>query len=154
MLGGLLAAWVVPKFGWQGLYSIGGALPLLFAAVLWAALPESLRFLTRGPALWPELARLLTRMGHSVPAEAQFEDRAERGGAERAALSSLFHAEFARDTAGLWLAFFFCLGSIYLVFGWLPAMLTAQGLDLGTASSGLAVYNLGGVLGVLVWAVL
>ena len=49
---------------------------------------------------------------------------------------------------------FFCLGSIYLVFGWLPAMLTAQGLDLATASSGLAVYNFGGVLGVLLWAVL
>jgi len=154
MLGGLLAAWVLPKFGWQGLYLIGGALPLSFAVVLWAVLPESPRFLARVPALWPELARLLTRMGHVVPAEAQFEDRAERGGGERAALSSLFRPEFARDTAGLWLAFFFCLGSIYLVFGWLPAMLNAQGLDLGTASSGLAVYNLGGVLGVLVWAVL
>src|SRR5262252_67642 len=33
-------------------------------------------------------------------------------------------------------------------------MLAARGLSLTTASAGLAVYNLGGVLGVLIWAVL
>jgi AAHS family 4-hydroxybenzoate transporter-like MFS transporter len=38
------------------------------------------------------------------------------------------------------------------MLGWLPAMLTAQGLDIGTASSGLATYNFGGVLGVLICA--
>jgi AAHS family 4-hydroxybenzoate transporter-like MFS transporter len=38
--------------------------------------------------------------------------------------------------------------------GWLPTMLSAQNLDLATASFGLAVYNLGGVFGVLVWTVL
>src|SRR5581483_6588772 len=46
----------------------------------------------------------------------------------------------------------FCLGSIYLIFGWLPAMLTGRHLDLAAASLGLAAYNLGGVLGVLLWA--
>jgi AAHS family 4-hydroxybenzoate transporter-like MFS transporter len=154
MFGGFLSAWVLPKFGWRGLYSIGGVLPLVFAVVLWLVLPESPRFLARVPALWPQLARLLRRMGHAVPAEAQFEDRAEPASAKRASLGTLFGPALGRDTAGLWLAFFFCLGSIYLVFGWLPAMLSARGLDLGTASSGLAVYNLGGVLGVVMWAVL
>ncbi|MGA2594855.1 MAG: MFS transporter, partial [Bryobacteraceae bacterium] len=64
MLGGLLAAWVLPKFGWRGLYAIGGVLPLLLAVALWASLPESPRFLARRPALWPRLASLLTSMGH------------------------------------------------------------------------------------------
>jgi AAHS family 4-hydroxybenzoate transporter-like MFS transporter len=154
MLGGLLAARVLPSFGWRGLYAIGGALPLFFAGVLLWALPESPRFLARRPALWPPLAVLLTRMGHTIPAGAAFEDRAERGGEVRASVRTLFGPGLARDTTGLWFAFFFCLGSIYLVFGWLPAMLTAQGLDLATAISGLAFYNLGGVFGVLVWAVL
>jgi len=54
----------------------------------------------------------------------------------------------------LWFAFFFCLGSIYLIFGWLPAMLTSQGMDVATASRALALQNFGGVLGVLIWAVL
>jgi AAHS family 4-hydroxybenzoate transporter-like MFS transporter len=153
MLGGVLAAWVLPTLGWRGLYAIGGVLPLLLSAVLVAILPESPRFLASRPALWPQLVRLLARMGHTVPIGTSFEDLAERV-QERASLRTLFRPGLARDTAGLWIAFFFCLGSIYLVFGWLPAMLTSRGLDLATASSGLAVYNLGGVFGVLVWAVL
>ena len=154
MLGGLLAARVLPEFGWRGLYAVGGTLPLLFVGVLWAALPESPRFMARTPSLWPQLTRLLTRMGHPVSNAAAFEDRAEPLVAARASIGALFRRGLARDTSGLWVAFLFCLGSIYLVFGWLPAMLTAQGLDLATASSGLAVYNLGGVCGVLLWAML
>ncbi|HLJ49142.1 MAG TPA: MFS transporter [Bryobacteraceae bacterium] len=154
MLGGLLAAWVLPRFGWRGLYGIGGALPLILAIVLLAAMPESPRFLARHRAQWSQLARLLTRIGHDIPAEAVFEDHAEREPERGASLGALFRGGLARETAGLWIAFFFCLGSIYLVFGWLPTMLTSQNLDLATASFGLAVYNLGGVLGVLVWAVL
>ena len=154
MLGGVIAARVLPAFGWRALYAIGGTAPLLFALVMWLVLPESPRFLVRRPARWSELAALLGRMGHTVPPEAAFEDRAERIHADRVSLRALFRPGLARDTAGLWIAFFFCLSSIYLVFGWLPAMLTAQGLDLATASSGLAVYNFGGVLGVLVWTVL
>jgi AAHS family 4-hydroxybenzoate transporter-like MFS transporter len=154
MLGGLLAASVLPRFGWRGLYGVGGALPLLFAIVLWATLPESPRFLARHRAQWSQLARLLTRIGHAIPAEATFEDRAEREPVHGASLRALFSPGLARDTAGLWIAFFFCLGSIYLVFGWLPTMLIARNLDLATASFGLAVYNLGGVFGVLVWTVL
>jgi AAHS family 4-hydroxybenzoate transporter-like MFS transporter len=154
MLGGLLAARVLPLFGWRGLYAIGGALPLVFAVVLFAWMPESPRFLARRPALWPQLTRVLAHMGHRLPDGADFEDRGERESGKRASVGTLFKPALARDTAGLWIAFFFCLGSIYLVFGWLPAMLTARGLDLATASSGLAVYNFGGVLGVLVWAVL
>jgi AAHS family 4-hydroxybenzoate transporter-like MFS transporter len=154
MLGGLLAAWALPRFGWRGLYSIGGVLPLLLALVLMALLPESPRFLARRSAMWPRLVVLLGRMGHAVPAGASFEDSAEHHGAERASVRTLFGSGLARDTTGLWIAFFCSLGSVYLIFGWLPAMLTAQGLNVATASTGLAVYNFGGVLGVLLWATL
>jgi len=154
MLGGVLATWTLPRFGWRGLYAIGGVLPLLFAAVLRALLAETPRFLARRPGRWPELSGLLRRMGHKAPDGARFEDRAEPQGVKRASVRALFSPELVRETTGLWMAFFFCLGSIYLVFGWLPAMLTSRGLDIATASSGLAVYNFGGVLGVLMWAAL
>jgi AAHS family 4-hydroxybenzoate transporter-like MFS transporter len=152
MLGGLLAASVIPTLGWRGLYGIGGVLPLVMAVVLLAVIPESPRFLARRPDRWPELAGALTRIGHSIPAGATFEDRAERDTGRGASMVALFGRGMARETVGLWVAFFFCLGSIYLVFGWLPTMLTSLSLDIATANLGLAVYNLGGVLGVLVWA--
>ena len=154
MLGGLIAAQVLPALGWRALYQIGGALPLAFAAVLWAALPESPRFLAQRPQTWPALERLLRQLGRAVPAGSSFEDRREGKATDRAPIRELLSPLHLRDTLGLWFAFFFCLGSIYLVFGWLPTMLTSQGMDVAAASRGLALYNFGGVLGVFIWAVL
>ena len=154
MLGGALASRILPGIGWRGLYLVGGALPALFAIVLWMAMPESPRFLARHAAEWPQLARLLRRMGHDVPEDAAFQDLAEPSGAKRASVAALFGPKLARDTIGLWIAFFSSLAYIYLIFGWLPAMLAAQGLDVATASAGLAIFNLGGIFGVVAWAVL
>jgi AAHS family 4-hydroxybenzoate transporter-like MFS transporter len=154
MLGGVMAAWLLPQFGWRGLYATGGAMPLACALALWALLPESPRFLARQTARRDELRRLLERMGHHVAEDAGFADAQERTVARSGSVRALFEEGLGRDTAGLWVTFLFCLGSVYLVFGWLPAMLTAQGLDVRTASFGLAAYNMGGVLGALVWTVL
>jgi MFS transporter, AAHS family, 4-hydroxybenzoate transporter len=154
MIGGVLAAWILPSLGWKGLYVIGGGLPLLLAGILFVALPESPRFLARNSARWPELIALLKRFGHSLTAGTAFEEDQSSRSVERASLRALFVSGLARDTISLWFAFFTCLGSIYLVFGWLPTLLTARGLNAATASFGLAVYNFGGVLGILIWAML
>lgn len=154
MFGGMLAAWVLPRFGWRGLYAVGGSLPLVFAAIMLAALPESPMFLARHSAKWEQLIRLLNRMGHSLPLGSSFAEPAEGTETQKRSIRSLFAPVLARETVGLWIAFFFCLGSIYLVFGWLPTMLTTRGLSIATASTGLAAYNFGGVIGILIWAVL
>jgi AAHS family 4-hydroxybenzoate transporter-like MFS transporter len=153
MIGGLAAARILPAFGWQALYTIGGAAPLVVALALVLALPESPRFLVRHPKRWNELTSLLNRMGHRVQTGSVFADTLEQRAEGEGALKSLLGRAYLRDTLGLWIAFFACLNGVYLAFGWLPAMLHAQGLDLAAASSGLAAYNFGGVLGVLIWAV-
>ena len=154
MLGGLIAAQVLPTLGWRALYQIGGVAPLAFAALLWLWLPESPRFLVQDPRSWPTLERLLQRMGRPVARGSAFEDAGERRVPDRAPIRALLGPNHVRDTAGLWVAFCFCLGSIYLIFGWLPTLLTAQGVNVGAASQALAIYNLGGVIGVVVWAAL
>jgi AAHS family 4-hydroxybenzoate transporter-like MFS transporter len=154
MVGGAIASQVLPALGWRALYLIGGAMPLAFAIMLWMALPESPRFLARRPADRQRLTELLRRMGHAADAATTYEDRANVAADSRAPIRTLFGRALARDTTGLWVAYFFCLASIYLMFGWLPTLLTSQGVSLGTAPTGLAVYNLGGVFGVLVWTFL
>ena len=67
MLGGLLAARVLPTLGWRGLYAIGGALPLFFAVVLLWALPESTRFLRAGRQKYALKYRTPTQMRHDNP---------------------------------------------------------------------------------------
>ncbi|HLK66659.1 MAG TPA: MFS transporter [Bryobacteraceae bacterium] len=154
MIGGVGAARILPAYGWHTLYVIGGMAPLLLGLALWVALPESPRYLVRHPARWNELARLLRRFGHALESGCGFTDPRETVKEGHSAIGALFSRGLRLDTVGLWIAFFASLNAVYLVFGWLPAMLTAQGLDLGAASSGLAAYNFGGVLGVLIWAVM
>ena len=154
MVGGVIASQVLPVLGWRALYVIGGAMPLAFAILLWLALPESPRFLARRPERQQRLTELLRRMGHAVGPDSTYEDRTKVAVDNRAPIRTLFGPALARDTVGLWIAYFFCLASIYLMFGWLPTLLTSQGVSLATATAGLAVYNLGGVLGVLVWTFL
>ena len=151
MVGGVIASQVLPALGWRALYVIGGAMPLVFAILLWITLPESPRFLARHPENRQRLTELLRRMGHALDPASTYEDRTKVMADSRAPIRTLFGPDLARDTVGLWMAYFFCLASIYLIFGWLPTLLTSQGISLATATTGLSVYNLGGVCGVVVW---
>src|SRR5438309_2020871 len=48
-LAGFFGGQILPRFGWRGLFLVGGILPLVMAAVLVKLLPESPRYLARLP---------------------------------------------------------------------------------------------------------
>src|SRR6185295_10900017 len=82
-LGGTLASFVsglvIEKYGWQTPWRIGGILPIVLAIVLFKVMPESPKFLARHRERWPELRTVLARMGHRVPADAEFVPDAATG---------------------------------------------------------------------------
>jgi AAHS family 4-hydroxybenzoate transporter-like MFS transporter len=155
-LGGSLAGFVggvvLPRFGWRGLFLVGGILPLAMAAILVKVLPESPRFLARVPARWPQLRALLRRLGYHVSDTTTFADTTERPVA-RVSLRELLAPEIRQDTIALCGSFFFCLLSVYIGISWVPSMLVGAGFDVGTAAYGLTAYNLGGVVGAIAGAV-
>ena len=151
-LAGFVGAQILPRFGWHGLFLVGGILPLLMAAVLLKALPESPRYLARRPARWPQLRVLLRRLGHEVADTATFVDGTEKAVA-RASASELLEPDYRRDTLALCASFFFCLLSVYVGVNWVPSMLVGAGFDVGTASYGLTAFNLGGVVGAILGAI-
>ena len=147
-LAGLIAIPALPAFGWRALFFAGGLAPIAAAIALRWLLPESPRFLARHPARQPELVRSLARMGHVVPADAVFVDRAEAN-VGRASIGTLFRPDYRRDSIGLWAAYFSCLLAVYLGFSWVPSMLTGAGFSPSVASTGITAFNLGGVVGAL-----
>ncbi len=151
-LAGFTGAVILPSYGWRALFFIGGALPLVLAALLWKVLPESPRYLARDRSRWPELAALLRRLGHDISPDTAFVDSHERTVA-RASVASLFAPEFRRDTLALAAAFFFCLLSAYTGVNWVPSLLTSAGFDVAMANYGLTAFNLGGVVGAIVGAI-
>jgi len=152
-IAGLLGSQILPRFGWRALFLVGGIVPLLLAGALIKVLPESPRYLARRRERWPELGRILRRLGHTVPEDAAFVDAVEKQVA-RVSVGELLASEFRRDTLALCGSFFFCLLSVDVGTQWIPTMLTGAGFDVGTASWSLTVFNLGGVVGAILGAVL
>jgi len=150
-LAGLVGAQMLPTFGWRALFLVGGLVPLALAIALLKLLPESPRYLARHPSRWPELAALLRRLGHAVPAEATFGDAGETR-LEHPSPRVLLRPEFRHDTLALFASFFFCLLSAYVGVNWVPSMLAGAGFDVGVASNGLAAFNIGGVVGAIAGA--
>jgi MFS transporter, AAHS family, 4-hydroxybenzoate transporter len=152
-LAGLVGALVLPRLGWRGLFLVGGILPLVIAAILLKVLPESPRFLARIPERWPQLRALLRRLGHAVSDEAQFAEIGEKKIA-RVSAAALVTPEFRGDTLALCASFFFCLLTVYMGTTWVPSMLVGAGFAVGTASYGLTAFNIGGVVGAILGAML
>jgi len=152
MIGGLIAAAVLPALGWRALFILGGVAPLLMAGILLWLLPESPRFMARRPERFADLAKLLRRFGHAIPQHARFVDRTEVSDSAKPALLAIFSPFYLRDTLILWGAFFFNLFAVYSVFNWAPALMTSMGLDLASASRTVAAYNFGAVIGAIACA--
>jgi AAHS family 4-hydroxybenzoate transporter-like MFS transporter len=79
VVAGEMAAQIIPDYGWRALFQAGGILPIILAAVLWKVLPESPRYLAARKERWPELTRVLRKMGHQVPDDAVYSDAAASG---------------------------------------------------------------------------
>lgn len=146
---GLLGIRMLPLVGWRTLFVLGGVIPVVAAIVLRFLMPESPRFLARRPSRLKELVALLTRLGHQLDGDIAFEDTAERSAAN-ISIASLFRPELRRDTIALWAAFFCCLLAVYLGFSWLTALLTGAGFATSVASTGITVFNFGGVFGAII----
>ena len=146
---GILGSQVLARTSsWRPLFLIGGAAPLLVAAVLWRVLPESPRYLARHPARRGELLRLLRRMGHRLGDDRDIA-AADAPAMARTPASALFQPDLRRDTIALWGSFVSCLLAVYLGFSWLPSLLAGAGFSPSVASSGITAFNLGGVVGAI-----
>ncbi len=145
-IAGLAAIPLLPWLGWRALVVVGGVVPIVAALALRWLLPESPRYLARHAGRWPELKRTLRRMESPVPEGASFHVRQELPGAS---LGAIFQPDLRVDTFALWVSFFSCLLAVYLGFSWLPTIITGAQLGSSVATSGITLFNLGGVVGAL-----
>ncbi|MFF0091963.1 MFS transporter, partial [Streptomyces canus] len=145
--GGILSAyvakWLIDPVGWRAAFWVC-VLPLLFAPVLARFLPESLSFLV-AKGRGEEARALAERYDVEVPA-------ARTGGAgdRWTSLANLFRGNEWIQTLLYWAASFGGLLLVYGVATWLPTLMRAEGYELGSALSFVVVFNLGGIVGMLV----
>jgi AAHS family benzoate transporter-like MFS transporter len=146
--GGILSAyvakWLVEPVGWRAAFWVCVA-PLLFAPVLVKTLPESLSFLV-AKGRDEEAARLAARYDVELPATSGRKTAADRWDA----LQGLFSGGEWIQTLLYWLASFGGLLLVYGVATWLPTLMRTEGYELTNALTFVVVFNLGGIVGMLV----
>ena len=150
MVGATIAAEIIPIVGWQGIFVVGGALPLLALVVIHFVLPESPRYLATRPERKPELTAILNR----VAGERRFNGNelfvlTQQIVSREIAASGVFSPELLRDTLATWLIFTANLFSVYCFYNWAPVVLTTLGMDLPTAVRGSLVFNTAGLAGAI-----
>jgi AAHS family 4-hydroxybenzoate transporter-like MFS transporter len=149
-LGGLIAAAVIPAFGWRGVFVIGGVAPLLLVPVLVAALPESIRFLTlsgRPDALVAQRLRAVFP-ALSVPQDARFTVSEPK--LEGLPVAHLFRENRALATLLLWVVFFCSLLVLYFLASWLPTVMSDLGVSVSLGATISSLLQFGGCAGALV----
>lgn len=121
-LAGPVTVWLAPQFGWEGVFVFGGLGTLVCAALLWAGLPESIRFLAskaRAPAV---IAATLNKLDPSLGAGADdlFVLSDERRDASNFTVRKLFKGDLKWLTPLLWLAYIASTLAVYFKANWGP----------------------------------
>ncbi|WP_374359894.1 MFS transporter [Pseudoduganella danionis] len=149
VVGGLVAAVVMPMYGWHAVFYIGGALPLLIGLLMLWMLPESMQFVILSGKRIERVAVWLRRIdpaftpqhgqGYLVPEQVD----------SRGSVTALFKAGRARTTLLLWLVNFLNLLNLYFLSNWLPTILKDAGLSTSAAVLAATILPVGGTIGTL-----
>lgn len=127
-LGGIPAAYLIPAFGWQSMFWVGGLMPILLIWPLLAWMPESLRFSVLQGRGREEALRIERELNPGVRDEDQpllVTDERDEG----VPVVQLFREGRATVTCLLWLASVLDLMSIYFFTSYLTTLGRSIGLS-------------------------
>lgn len=144
--GGFIAAWTIADYGWPWVFYIGGiaAIPMFIGISL--AIPESVRFLIIKGAPVSDVAAIVQQL--RPRADLSDVTRYLAGEESRKnSPASLFEDGRALVTILLWLSFIASFTGHYFITGWMPTVLSDDGLSIAEANSAMGFFQLGGAIG-------
>jgi AAHS family 4-hydroxybenzoate transporter-like MFS transporter len=146
-LGGLLAAALIPQFGWRSVFVVGGVAPLLLVPILALRLPESVRFLALTGQANARVAELLASINPKVAFASATQFVIHEPGLAGMPVLHLFRDGRTLVTILLWVVFFMSLLDLYFLTNWLPTVLNDLGASVSAAAVIGSMLQVGGVVG-------
>ncbi len=152
MMTSVVAGFVLPAYGWRGMFWLGGGATLALGVVAWAFIPESLKYLfVRRPAnALVRVNKILVKLGKdtidALPALAENAPRKAAGFVRN--IRSLLSPEHRIATLTLWAAFFLCFSTLYFLMSWIPRLMEQSGYSADVGRLAFFLFNLGGVVGI------
>jgi AAHS family 4-hydroxybenzoate transporter-like MFS transporter len=146
-LGGLLAAALIPQFGWRSVFVVGGVAPLLLVPILALRLPESVRFLALTGRANERVAELLGFISPKAAFAPATQFVVHEPGLAGIPVLHLFKSGRTPVTLLLWVVFFMSLLDLYFLSNWLPTVLNDLGASVSSAAAIGSMLQVGGVVG-------
>jgi AAHS family 4-hydroxybenzoate transporter-like MFS transporter len=142
-LGGFLAAWLIPGFGWRSVFVVGGVAPLMLAVLLVFLLPESIRHMLARRA---DPARIRAVMRRIAPEAATIDSFTlpEAASSQGEGAQVVLSRELRLGTFMLWIAYFMGLVIFYALINWLPLLLKEAQIAPRAATLITSLFALGG----------
>ncbi len=149
-LAGFVGAALVPQYGWQILFEIGGIVPVVIALAAIFGLPESIKYMAIHESQRPKIEALLAaiRPGFKVPPNARFVIEDEHQFPSSSPIY-LFRDGLAVITPLTWLMFAFNLMGYFFLISWTPTLMTAAHATPAVAALSGAALQVGGTVGAL-----
>ena len=145
-LGGFVAAWMIPNWGWRSVFILGGVAPLLLVVVMLVVMPESVRYMVAKAQPAERIRAVLRRISSTVEGATSFvmTERAAPTDA-KGGMGVVLSRSYVVGSMMLWLTYFMGLVIFYSLINWMPVLFKDIGLDPRTAALISALFPLGGV---------
>jgi AAHS family 4-hydroxybenzoate transporter-like MFS transporter len=155
-IGGFIAAYLIPHYGWPSVFIAGGIAPILMVALLAFVLPESPRFMAAGGRPRAKIVAALTRIAPDARAEIEaatsFTIPEQAANLRGRPIKTILSPPLLVGTMLLWVVFFSGLVVVFLLTSWLPTLLKDAGFTLQSSALVSALFQLGGTAGALLIA--
>ena len=141
IIGGLSAAYLLPVFGWQSLFFVGGVAPMLIGVLVALFLPESLAFLVRQGTDTARIRKIVARIAPALAADETVQIYSSEQKLAGAPVKHLFTEGRTVGTLLLWVLFFFSFYLLWIMLSWAPTLLRQSGATIRQYTSCLRVYQ-------------
>ncbi|AET93484.1 MFS transporter [Burkholderia sp. KK1] len=146
--GGAVASWLLPRFGWPVLFTVGGVAAIAVALASFALLPESIRFLIMNGRDPRRIGRIARRLGAEAEGDAVryvIDDETR----VRVRPAALFQNGLAKVTPLLWAIFILNSLALHFLQNWLPILFSMSTLEPARAAQAAMMFPVGGTIGAL-----
>lgn len=147
---GMISSALLPVWGWQSIFYIGGILPFIISLLLIRLLPESAQFLSQRGDNPKKVAKLLAPIAPELTADSDHLSLAVPVAEHKGVpVKYLFKNGRAVGTVLLWIPNFMNLLLMYVIVNWLPTLLKASGMSVSDGVTATSFFSLGGILGTM-----
>ena len=145
VVAGLSASYLLPKYGWQSMFILGGIVACFIGFIAMIFLPETIEFLVQKEKNPTRVRKIVSRISTAYSsADISFVSSEKK--LPGAPVKNLFKEGRALSTVLLWLAFILSYYLLWLILSWAPTLLKKSGATPQQFTLAFACINRGSVI--------